>query len=74
MVYDTESEAFIKSDILTDGNIILLVGENITDSADETINCEGKYIIPGLVDVHTHGRSGFDFNSIDADGLNTIRD
>jgi len=73
-VYNTESEKFIKSDILTDGNIILLVGENITDAADETIDCDGKYIIPGLVDVHTHGRSGYDFNTIDAEGLAVIRE
>ena len=74
MVYNTESESFIKSDILTDGHYISLIGENIADTVDETVDCTGKYIIPGLVDVHTHGRSGYDFNTIDADGLTVIRD
>ena len=26
------------------------------------VSVEGKYVIPGLVDVHTHGIAGYDFN------------
>ncbi|MBQ8881532.1 MAG: N-acetylglucosamine-6-phosphate deacetylase [Oscillospiraceae bacterium] len=33
------------------------------------IDLEGAYVIPGLVDVHNHGNSGFDFSDGEYDGL-----
>lgn len=29
--------------------------------------CDGAYIIPGMIDVHTHGRKGFDFPYLNED-------
>ncbi len=29
----------------------------------ESVDCTGKYIIPALVDIHTHGCVGFDFST-----------
>ncbi len=50
------------------------IGENITAEADETVDCTGKYLIPGLVDVHTHGRAGFDFNTATSEDIKKMRD
>ena len=73
-VYKTESAAFIKSDILTDGSAIIEVGVNICPrAADETVDCTDNYIIPGLVDVHTHGRAGYDFNKITDEAVEAMR-
>jgi len=72
-VYNSDTEEFLINDVLTDDEAIVKISDSITDEADEVIDCTGKYLIPGLVDVHTHGRAGFDFNTIDADGLNVIR-
>lgn len=36
---------------------------------DNIIDAGGAYLIPGLVDIHTHGRAGRDFLTADADGL-----
>ena len=36
---------------------------------EERIPLEGKYILPGLVDIHTHGNSGCDFSDADEEGL-----
>lgn len=36
-----------------------------SDSPD-AIDCENKYVIPGLVDIHTHGCIGHDFSSCSA--------
>ncbi len=37
------------------------VGEQI--AADESLDFSGMLLLPGLVDMHTHGRAGFDFTS-----------
>lgn len=39
---------------------------------EEGIDLNGAYVIPGLVDVHNHGNSGFDFSDGDYEGLKTM--
>lgn len=36
---------------------------------EEGVDLQGAYVIPGLVDVHNHGNSGFDFSDGDYAGL-----
>ena len=36
------------------------------------IDLQGAYVIPGLVDVHNHGNSGFDFSDGDYEGLKAM--
>jgi len=38
----------------------------------EVLDATGKYILPGLVDVHTHGRSGEDFSRVTKAGLQNL--
>ncbi|HBF41991.1 MAG TPA: N-acetylglucosamine-6-phosphate deacetylase [Anaerolineaceae bacterium] len=52
--------------ILTDGKKIVEVGlgENlpgIEEHADEVIDCLGSTLLPGLIDLHTHGAIGHEF-------------
>jgi N-acetylglucosamine-6-phosphate deacetylase len=64
-VYDTVLKRFSEKDIEIRDGIIVSVRENIPCDG-VTVDCTGKYVIPGLVDVHTHGRAGCDFNTADA--------
>lgn len=56
-------------DIICENGIITAVGERGSIGADsvESIDAGGAFLLPGLVDVHTHGRSGYDFNEPEAD-------
>lgn len=40
-----------------------------TGKEEQVFDAAGKYIIPGLVDVHTHGRIGLDFSKITEEAL-----
>ena len=43
-----------KKDVFIEGNIIKEIGENIDCECDETIDGQGKAIIPSFVNAHTH--------------------
>lgn len=68
LVYDTDSASFIKADIAENGGIITEISDCI--GGENAVDLPGKYVIPGLVDVHTHGRVGCDFDCITEDGMN----
>ena len=47
------------------GRFCRVLGEAAADAVD----LQGAYVIPGLIDVHTHGNSGADFSDGDAAGV-----
>lgn len=63
---------FTKKDVLIDGGRICAVAENIDAEGAEAVNVEGRYIVPGFIDIHTHGAVGVDVNGADAEGLEKI--
>ena len=53
---------FINADIIIENGNIVSVGEAVSSFAGEIIDCSGKYIFPGFVDVHVHFREpGFSY-------------
>ena len=50
-------------DVLIDGDVIAKVGESVEAPKDATvIDAAGKYLVPGLVDMHVHFRDpGFEY-------------
>ncbi len=71
-------EGWAQKDVwISEGRIIALTAhlpaEATADLAKETIlDADGLRIIPGMLDVHTHGACGVDVNHADADGLRKI--
>ncbi|HXF42414.1 MAG TPA: dihydropyrimidinase [Pyrinomonadaceae bacterium] len=43
-----------KADILIEGEIVSLIGRELNLEADKLIDAEGKLVIPGGIDPHTH--------------------
>ena len=61
-----------KTDILIENDKIKRIAENITDSVDTIINCEGLSIIPGMIDIHCHLREpGFEYKETIETGSNS---
>ncbi len=49
-----------------DGRISALgkeTGENADDSTEEILDLKGNYLLPGMIDLHTHGCMGYDFST-----------
>lgn len=58
------NDQFIKADFLVENNKFKLISEEITDENYQIVDLTGKNIVPGFIDIHTHGGYGVDFNLI----------
>ena len=63
LVFRTEHRDFAPLDVWVEGERILGVGVpgSFDGNGGERVDVTGYWLIPGLVDVHTHGRIGCDF-------------
>ncbi|MBR2466143.1 MAG: N-acetylglucosamine-6-phosphate deacetylase [Clostridia bacterium] len=60
-----------KGSCVFEDGIIKYVG-NDAPSAEATFDAEGKYLLPGFVDIHCHGGGGFEFMDASEDELSEI--
>ncbi|MBP3409371.1 MAG: N-acetylglucosamine-6-phosphate deacetylase [Clostridia bacterium] len=58
--------------LLFDAKIEGIVPANELPAAAETIDAAGKYVIPGLIDMHIHGYLGEDASDGSFDGIRTM--
>jgi len=63
---------FRKCDIETRNGIITAIGENLTNNEGGLIDAKDCYVIPGIVDIHTHGAMGADFCDGTSEAIDTI--
>ncbi|MCB0689802.1 MAG: hypothetical protein KDC53_24850, partial [Saprospiraceae bacterium] len=50
-------------DLSIEDGVITHIRSDISESGfDKVYNLEGKYILPGFIDIHNHGSAGFDFS------------
>ena len=63
-------KSFVEGDILFDEKIIAI--GKLEGEAD--LDAEGAYVIPGLVDIHTHGAMGEDFSDGIMEGMQPMAD
>ena len=79
-------ERFVKGGLrVSDGRIAEVIRDNAGSQGDpgprtppelpvseEETDLRGMYVIPGLVDIHSHGNSGHDFSDGDPEGLKVM--
>lgn len=69
LVYQ-EDKTFAKRDLYIEDGKIVEGPEQVTDKSE--IDAEGMLVLPGLIDVHSHGAVGHDFSDGDMEGLKKI--
>ncbi len=67
-LYDDKKRVFRPGGLVTEGDTVTELRE-YPDAKD----CEGDLILPGLIDVHTHGRGGYDFGSASVEELKHLQ-
>ena len=61
-VIDYKNSIFEQYDILIENETIKEVAKDIKESTEQTIDCTGLYIMPGMIDMHCHLREpGFEY-------------
>lgn len=67
-----KDRGFVKTDMLMADGVIAAVGEGLRIEGVQSVDATGKRIVPGFLDIHTHGAVGVDVNAADADGFEKI--
>ena len=65
-----EDKCFAERDLYIENGIIVESREQVYDN--RVINAEGLLVIPGLIDIHSHGAVGHDFSDGNPEGLRKI--
>lgn len=60
-IYSNDSRSFFKGDIRIRDGMIEDIGAVRPADGEELLDGEGAYVVPGLIDVHTHGIGGYDW-------------
>lgn len=73
-VYRTEMRDFAPATVLVeDGIIKSILPAEACVCEYEVVDGTGKLLVPGLVDTHTHGRIGYDFDSATVEQMKDMR-
>lgn len=63
-------KTFSKRDLYIKNGVFSDTADELTDTT--VIDAEGCFVLPGLIDVHSHGACGHDFSDADVKGMKQI--
>ena len=69
----TRDEVLSGCSLAFEDGVITYIGSEAFD-ADEVIDADGKYVVPGFIDIHCHGCLGLAFNGASKEDVKTIAD
>ncbi len=64
-VFDGSGNPWVYADVAIKGNDIVGVGDFGDALAERVIDVNGKFVMPGIIDLHSHANSGFDMDDSD---------
>ena len=70
MVY--QDHRFVRADVLMRDGVIAGVGTDLKDEKAQVEDVTGKRLVPGFLDIHTHGAVGVDVNAARAEDYEKI--
>ena len=68
-LYTMDEKGVIQADICLKDGKIAAIGKDMPAEGAEVIDAAGKIITPGLIDRHTHGGYGCNFNTCNEEEL-----
>lgn len=77
-IYITNGEVYFRHKFerrtikIHDGKIGLLPPDRKPEAAAQVLDASGKRVVPGFIDIHTHGAVGIDVNAATAEDYETI--
>lgn len=66
------NHGFISGEMLVEDDRIIAIGETVLAENAKIYELNGKTVVPGFIDIHTHGAVGIDSNGADAAGFEAI--
>ncbi|MDO5725918.1 MAG: N-acetylglucosamine-6-phosphate deacetylase [Tissierellia bacterium] len=66
------NKQFVNEDIAIKDGLIVKVGKNLEDENATVYDAKEKYIVPGFIDIHTHGGDGIDINAASSEDLDKV--
>lgn len=66
LIYSTDNRRF------EPGELTVSDGRFSAAAPDETVSLGGARVIPGMIDIHTHGHGGYESTEVDADGMTAM--
>ena len=70
--YVYKDHSFQRLNVLAEDGKITHIGEWISDPEADRVDLKGRRLVPGFLDIHTHGAAGVDVNSADTEGYEKI--
>lgn len=67
-----QNGSFVLGDLLVQDGVIRKTGNIQEEDGAVVYDMEGKLVVPGFIDIHTHGAAGVDVNTAAAEDYETI--
>lgn len=71
-VYYFDGREFRYGNVTVGAGVFQAVGSKGAENGAQVIDGQGKRLVPGFIDIHTHGAAGVDVNAATADELGRI--
>ena len=73
LIYNSDTRSFVRGDMLCEDGLIREIGDLGDAACDTLLDAQGKRLIPGFIDIHTHGRAGFDFCTAEGEQIHKMK-